>query len=183
MVKSLSEIYLKYSESSQKYYTDKGLTHNYIPIYEKHLTKRNNVDLLEIGIYWGSSILMWNDFFENSNIYGCDIDFSNLKFDLKNIYQIDTRDKKQVELAFNHKKFDYIIDDGDHKCDTQIKTFNCFWPYLKKNGTYFIEDIENDQSLEAILENLKNVEHSSHIVYDKRKETGQWDEIMVVINR
>ena len=39
-------------------------------------------------------------------------------------------------------KFDIILDDGLHTIEAQVKTFINFWPLLKKNGIYLIEDIK-----------------------------------------
>ena len=158
--------------------TDKGTSHDYIPIYEKYITKRNNIDFLEIGIAEGYSMKMWNDYFENSRIYGCDHNLGQMHFKVDNVFEIDSSNPDSVASVFANKKFNYIIDDGDHKATTQIKTFDCMWPYLKDEGIYFIEDIENDNSLSMIINHIGSLRHH---VYDNRQGTGQWDEIMIII--
>jgi len=209
MKKSLFEIYGKYCGSENNLYyplgrdeynrlsntpegrvemkitsgTDKGTSHNYIPIYERYMKKLSSINLLEIGIAEGYSIRMWNEYFDDSNIYGCDHNLSQLHFSLNNVFEIDSTNKDQARNILNDIKFDYIIDDGDHRASTQIKTLDCMWPYLKDDGIYFIEDIENDHSLSQIIEYVGNFDNSvkKHHVYDGRQETGQWDEIMVII--
>ena len=106
-----------------------------------------------------------------------------MHFSLNNVFEIDSTNKDQARNILNDIKFDYIIDDGDHRAPTQIKTLDCMWPYLKDDGIYFIEDIENDHSLSQIIEYVGNFDNSvkKHHVYDGRQETGQWDEIMVII--
>ena len=174
-MKTLAEVYSRFSAA--EHYGDKGTTHDYLPIYEKHITKRKNVTLLEIGVFFGHSIAMWNEYLEDSKVYGCDVTLYYVSFDIGNLYQLDSTNKFEVDQAFGEKEFDYIIDDGDHKPEPQIKTFDNFWPYLKKGGTYFIEDIESDAALESIVNHLGDIEH---IVYDNRESVGRFDEIMVV---
>lgn len=172
---TLAEIYSDFS--APEGYGDKGTLHKYIPLYEKHITKRENVSLLEIGVYFGHSIAMWNRFLKDSKVYGCDIALDRVSFDVENLYELDSTNLEKVNQMFEGLTFDYIIDDGDHSAQSQIRTFKNFWPYLKDGGTYFIEDIESDAALEAIRNQLTDVDH---IVYDNRVEVGRYDEIMLV---
>lgn len=175
-MKTLKEVYSKFS--APKDWGDKGTTHDYLGIYEKHITKRKNVTLLEIGVFFGHSIAMWNEYLEDSKVYGCDITLEHVSFDVGNLYQLDSTILTDVENAFGKKKFDYIIDDGSHNPEAQVKTFYSFWPLLKKGGTYFIEDIAGDQALSIILKEIKNL---PHIVYDNREKMQRFDEILLVI--
>ena len=43
--------------------------------------------------------------------------------------------------SIDNKLFHIIIDDGDHKPESQLKTFNNFVDKLHPNGVYIIEDI------------------------------------------
>lgn len=52
--------------------TDKGTCHNYIEIYNKELDKKDKVVLLEIGIHHGGSLVLWDEWFNNAEIYGID---------------------------------------------------------------------------------------------------------------
>ena len=57
------------------YDTDKG-SNSYLEKYEKyfgHLVK-NKINLLELGIYKGGSLLMWRDYFKKGTIVGLDIE-------------------------------------------------------------------------------------------------------------
>lgn len=70
--------------------------------------------------------------FISSKINYFGIDCSNLK-SLKKF-------QKQVEIKYQVKKYDFIIDDGSHILSDQLKSLNFFYNYLKKNGFYIIED-------------------------------------------
>jgi hypothetical protein len=174
-MRTLAEIYANYSAPNG--WGDKGTTHDYLPIYERHIDRRSKVSLCEIGVFYGHSIAMWNEYLEDSEIHGCDVTLHYVSFDVPNLHLLDSTDPEQVKHAFADKRFDYIIDDGDHSPRAQLATFDCFWPYLKEGGTYFIEDIESDQALEAIVNRLGDIKH---VVYDNRSIIGRFDEIVVV---
>ena len=68
-MKSLNEIYINYQFPEG--HGDKGTAHTYIDEYEKLLSgRRDSITILEIGVRYGHSIRMWNEYFINSNIVG-----------------------------------------------------------------------------------------------------------------
>jgi len=54
--------------------TDKNTIHSYFCIYERlfHHIKDNNLNVLELGVHKGHSLILWLEYFKNSNIYGVD---------------------------------------------------------------------------------------------------------------
>lgn len=135
--------------------TDRGGWRGYDRVYSKyfHKLKNENLKIMEIGIKEGYGIYAWQNYFTNASLYGIDIDWNpsiivernNLKqrhpqFKKARLYNIDST-KEDNWIEFYGKKFDIIIDDGDHHPDTQIATFKSAWKYLKSGGLYFIEDI------------------------------------------
>ena len=60
-------------ELAKNFGTDKH-DHGYTKIYNEIMKdkKNENISLLEMGIYYGSSIKMWNDYFKNGLICGTD---------------------------------------------------------------------------------------------------------------
>ena len=60
--------------------TDKNTTHSYLSLYQNLLISKKETakNVLEVGIYNGGSIKLWNDFFINANVYGVDIINSNV---------------------------------------------------------------------------------------------------------
>jgi hypothetical protein len=54
------------------YPSDKDTSHNYLPVYQTEFDKINNIKMLELGIYTGGSLKLWQDFFVNSEIHGLD---------------------------------------------------------------------------------------------------------------
>jgi hypothetical protein len=136
------------SELANKYGTDKRPEdHNYTPMYEKLLSLIEVNSLLEIGLGSGASMRMWIDYYPNAKVY-CIEDFGEENERLwgkadGNIEGLnlisgdstikETWDKVPFEL-------DFIVDDGDHHPDSQIKTLVQGFSHLRTGGLYFIED-------------------------------------------
>lgn len=179
-LESLASVYARHS-----YHVgggDKGTVHDYLPTYERHMTKRNGVTLCEIGVYFGHSIAMWNEYLIDSTVYGLDIDLSRLRYQLPHVYQCDATSHIQVQQVLGAARFDYIIDDGSHRLADQIAAFDVLWPRLKTGGVYFIEDIDGNGALEALSHKMK-IEGIDFEIYDGRSNERQWDELMLIATR
>jgi hypothetical protein len=131
--------------------TDKSsCKHFYTKQYNFYFSPIRNIKLniIEIGVCRGESIFMWGEFFKNSNIYGIELkEFRDvISPDILEKYKIffgDQADKNFLRDVCDSipEKFDIIIDDGSHKSDDQISSFQCLFPELKNGGVYVIEDI------------------------------------------
>lgn len=180
-MKSLAQIYEKYSSNDGG---DKGTIHSYIDFYEKEMNKKQNITMLEIGIQFGYSIKMWEEYFLDSQVYGIDINIKSIIFkDLKNAILCDATNKEHVEKNFRDINFDYIIDDGSHLVKDQIQSFELFFPKIKKNGKYFIEDISSQENILKIEKHILSSDISSYKVYDLRKIKNRFDDILMVIEK
>ena len=175
-MQTLQEIYLKYS--APEGWGDKGTLHSYIDLYASQMTKRSNVSVLEIGVEYGHSIAMWQEYFKNSKIYGVDIKSSNVKFELENFVLGDATDAEVISKNFPRNKFDYIIDDGSHRVKDQIASFDIFFPKMKKNGKYFIEDVNGDAAVQNISQHLEEYDFE---VFDFRNIKNRYDDIVIMV--
>lgn len=173
---ALSEIYIKYS--APEGWGDKGTLHSYIDLYAKEMTKRSNVSVLEIGVEYGHSVAMWQEYFINSKIYGIDIKSSNIKFDLDNFILGDATDAEVIKKNFARNKFDYIVDDGSHAISDQIASFDILFPKMKRGGKYFIEDVNGDKAIRAITEHLSGYDFE---VFDLRNIKNRYDDIVIMV--
>jgi hypothetical protein len=134
---------------STQYNSDK-LEHGYIEIYETYFKEIRdmNLNILEIGIADGDSLLTWSDYFKNSTIVGIDIhkiDITEKKLNRNNIkvHQGSQSDELFInEIIKNYGNFDIIIDDGSHLTKDVIKSFHLLFPYLNNNGLYIVEDMQ-----------------------------------------
>jgi demethylmacrocin O-methyltransferase len=136
------------------------------------MLKRNKpINMLEIGIkdprFPYASVKIWDLFFKNPNIIGLDINDSkeleNLipNFTYKYLDQYSELSHKNLVSEFEDKKmsFDYIIDDGPHYFDAQLKSFNYLFKFVKKGGFYIVEDLHVDRSFIDYIKNL-NIDYN-----------------------
>lgn len=128
----------------KKYSTDKSTYHNFTNFYDEHLNphKENVRNMLEIGIYNGSSLKMWKEYFVNSEIYAIDVhDMKQYDSDRIHTFVCDQTNHSLLNDLFSEKDFDLIIDDGGHTMDQQQKSILSLFSKLKSNGFYIIEDL------------------------------------------
>jgi hypothetical protein len=177
-MKTLSEIYLNYS--SFEGHGDKGTTHSYIQEYERILKPyRYNSTVLEIGLYMGESLKMWNEYFVYSEIIGVDITDRYLKNIIsENKYNIIISDATTPQFlnTIPDKTFDVIIDDASHKIEDQIKTFNILKTKMKNNGVYIIEDVID---IEKTVNKFISL-HNNYEVIDNRHIKNRHDDVLIV---
>lgn len=143
--------------------TDKGDGHSYVPFYESLFESRRNevTKVLEIGvgnIHEGrSSLFMWRDYFPNAQVYGVDNEEKKMGEygERINLWLCDQTDEKLLaKLAATYGPFDLIIDDGSHETLHQIISAEALMPYLKPDGHYLIEDVNDDRLLKQCLKDF-----------------------------
>ena len=132
------------------YATDKLRAHSYIPLYERLFQKRRHriFNLLEIGIGSGGSLQLWNDYFENANIYGIDLNYRCDYLDrYPRIHQIkeDAYTTRCVQNNFVSQgiEFEIVIDDGPHNKKSQMIAMKMYFELLTKDGIIVIEDVQD----------------------------------------
>jgi len=169
-------------ELAKKYDTDKKMNdgvkafngimgHDYAIHYDNILKQLDVSLMLEIGVSWGASIKMWDEFFDKKVlIYGVDINES--RFKKKNIetdnIKIFIGDQGNISFLnrFKDTSFDFIVDDGSHRMKHQQISFKILFKFLRSGGVYVIEDLHTsnhkhfyDSSNETTtIELLKNLE-------------------------
>jgi len=116
---------------------------HYFPIYEKYLEKYQGkeIKMLEIGVQSGDGTRMWKQYFPDATIVGVDNDISCSGN--KDIIVIigDQADKEFMQkINDEYGPFDVVLDDGGHKMDQQINSFEVLYPQMNPGGTYIIED-------------------------------------------
>jgi len=163
-MKKLVEIQekLKFNTDKHRMPGKQSNAHTYLPEYDRLFEKfkYESINILEIGVLDGSSLNLWAEYFPNAKIYGVDV-FKRISFEfVKNntskydnisLHKVDSVNKEEKHGAKNGRKnlfeilgkekFHIIIDDGDHKPTSQLKTFNNFIDKLHPDGLYIIEDI------------------------------------------
>ena len=108
------------SELLKKYGSDKCTSHPYSVVYDPYFKALEGrpIDLLEIGVLHGASLMAWKDYFPDGWVVGIDKE--------------DNRTWKRDDVEFiisdvkdyiPDRTFDVIIDDGSHKPEDIAYTF------------------------------------------------------------
>ena len=88
---------------------------------------------------------MWRDYFgPRARIIGVDINprCAHLADEHTEIVIGDQEDRKFLrDLGKRLGKIDVVIEDGGHKMDQQINTFEELWPYMRDGGVFLVEDL------------------------------------------
>jgi SAM-dependent methyltransferase len=121
----------------------------YIPVYEAefhaHLEQGAPVTLLEIGVQNGGSLEIWHKLLPpSSRIVGLDIDERCRDLKLSEGIELhigDATKKDFINLALGETRFDFIIDDGSHRPEHVIASFELLFERLKPGGIYVVEDL------------------------------------------
>jgi hypothetical protein len=136
-MKRLTEVGLKCN-------TDKAYGHGFTEVYDDFFSKFKSPRILEIGVYNGGSMEMYNQYYD----YSCEIigidngEQLSYKPSHKNI-SILIADQSKPEELFSRVdgNFDIIVDDGSHFVEHQINCFNLLYKKLNPGGIYIIEDL------------------------------------------
>jgi Methyltransferase domain len=119
---------------------------HYFPIYDRHLSpyRGQAVKLLEIGVFRGGSLDMWERYLgASSTLIGIDIDeeAARLADPRCTILIGDQADRDFLgSVIGQHGPFDIIIDDGGHTMEQQIASIETLFPSLNEGGVYLVED-------------------------------------------
>jgi hypothetical protein len=119
---------------------------HYLEVYDDLLAtwQGRDVSFLEIGVYKGGSLPMWQGFLgKGSRLTFLDIDPACMAMELPGtkVEIGDQSDPAFLErIGQAHGPFDLIVDDGGHKMNQQITSFRHLWPRLADRGLYIVED-------------------------------------------
>jgi SAM-dependent methyltransferase len=188
-------------EIGKKYDTDKSSQrsnvtntrhcHPYTLFYDTLFKNKTNeqLEIAELGILEGSSLLMWREYFKKANIYGFDyhdLMINNFKQKYNNeritLSHIDVTNEESIKKSFCNLniQYDIIIEDTTHQFEDQIRVIKNIYQYLKPGGILIIENIfksynENDyiERLNTVLENFQDYYFVS-LDHINRNSTG-WD--------
>ena len=124
----------------------------YAPYYSRffkgYLDKRkDNLNIVEFGIFKGTGLAILSDCFPNSNLYGFDINLDNFKENKDFLVYQGAFKKNKIEIyecdqlnitnqwlqnKVQNIKFDIVIDDGFHSIEAIKNTATSIKPLMKK---------------------------------------------------
>jgi hypothetical protein len=122
---------------------------HYFDIYHRHFSKfiGKEVHIIEVGIYSGGSLPMWQKYFgDRCTVHGIDIVKDCLKYQDENknvkIY-IGDQESREFWREFKSKvpKIDILVDDGGHLSGQQIVTLEEMLPHISPGGVFLCEDL------------------------------------------
>lgn len=127
---------------------DKGsYYHNYTETYSRYFAplKDQPIKFLEIGIYQGASVKLWEEYFPNADLHFMDITLAAVQYSSARSHYHLCNQESAAELQrfiqTTGGNFDVIIDDGGHTMNQQITSFVTLFPHVKSGGMYIIEDL------------------------------------------
>jgi hypothetical protein len=157
------------------------------------------IKFAEIGIFRGSSILVWRYFFPRARIYGFDNDIPSMEYvrtkDLPGVTldYMDATKAESMESVFTKytadgELFDVILDDALHDEAQQTITIMTCLSKLKQGGLLIIEDIFRERSeqpyIDAMTQMKDMISFSTFIVceHEQRYSPG-WnnDKLLVIV--
>ena len=158
---------------------------SYDEIFEQY-DKNGNINILEIGIQRGGSLLAWKDYFTNGNMYGVDIKDVILPEYRREDFTYIIKDIKDISIKddLNGVMFDIIIDDGSHYLNDVLFVVDNYLDKLNKGGSLIIEDAQQPEHwVNAIKARVSNDFELS--TKDLRHDTpySSGDNFLIVIKR
>ena len=134
--------------------------HGYSKIYEKYFEKirGDNLNVLELGSFYGNAAGAFYYYFKNSKIFSGDIcpDLFRYKSSrLKNFY-INTSSEISIDeiLIKNKDNFNIIIEDASHTLKDQIISLFLLFRKVLPNGIFVCEELDFPETRKDM--NLKN---------------------------
>lgn len=178
--------------------TDKNTSHSYLEVYEKLLEpyKEKDGSLLEIGVQYGGSIVLWKEYLKNFRIFGVDnenkvhknvqeyVEKYPTKITLEFRDAYDEKTQQQIKLLYP-RGFDVIIDDGPHTEQSQVDCIRLYLDLLKEDGILVIEDIQSFDSVEVFKNSIPSSKFFDYEVdvYDLRENKGRYDDVIFTIKK
>jgi hypothetical protein len=187
----LCELLSKYSSDKCKLTKIYNGWHNYSTLYDYIFRdiKNQQVNFFEMGIYKGSSIRAFSDYFQNGYIYAGDIDTGTFITGQRiKCYRADQDDTNSIKCLFDNFsiEFDIIIDDGKHEFISNHNMLQNSIHKLKKEGIYIIEDLRFDvvDKFKHILSDIKHTFSLSFIeIFIIDHPTNKIDNNIILIQK
>ena len=174
--------------------TDKAEGHSYDIFYSEYFDKYRNMvgNILEIGVQYGGSSLLWHDYLPKFKIVMSDIlnqvhptIIEKMNEDRYDFLLMDSFTNQSVETLKEKypEGFDIIVEDGPHTLESQIFALREYSKLLKKGGILVIEDIQQFEYCDILLSMKLDFEYESLEVIDLRENKNRYDDLLVVLKK
>lgn len=185
---TLHDLCLTGKYNTDKYFEHVWHVHSYIEnFYNKNFLplKDTALNILEIGVWSGGSMLLWKDYFPNATVWGVDISTQHINVDfnqdrLKLIIGDAYSDNIINNLPDDY--FDIIIDDGPHTLESMRVYIEKYIPKLKQEkGILVLEDIGSISWVEELLELVPERLKANTSIIDLSNIDNRSDSILLYI--
>ena len=122
--------------------TDKSsLFHNFAGFYDSQLAqvKSRVSDILEVGVFQGSSLKTWAAKYPCARVLGLDYLLDHVRPGRYEIAHGDQYNRTSMAAATKGRSFDIVIDDGGHTMVMQQNTLEEFWSSVRPCGCFIME--------------------------------------------
>jgi cephalosporin hydroxylase len=172
--------------------TDKDTFHSYIEMYERFLAPltSKSVTVAEIGIQYGGSMLLWQDYLPFAKFIYLDnvdaihpkvrehLDVKRAKLLFEDAYTEEAVAKVK-KLA--RKGIDFIIDDGPHTLESQCQFLSLYLPLLAQGGVALIEDVQSPDWITSLQQQVPA--GFSFEIIDLRGVKGRYDDLVFAVTK
>ena len=122
--------------------------HNYAKFYDEYFFEKKDKELniLEIGSFYGNAAAALYFYFKNDKIYSADIfpDLFSYTSDRINNFYVDSSSEISISenILKKDKKFEIIIEDACHAYKDQIISLFMLFPILSSGGIFITEELD-----------------------------------------
>jgi precorrin-6B methylase 2 len=184
--------YLLYSNSghngTDKHSLTAELGHDYVRgFYNEEFKKYadKEIRLLEIGVYTGASLGLWQKYFLKGQIVGLE-KYEGLiqeKYTTLDRVTLGICNAYDPRVAEQLGTFDIIIDDGSHELP-DLKTFiELYLPLVNEGGLLILEDIAEPVYFQELTEVVPEEYKNNIECLDLRKNIGRFDDLLMIIRK
>ncbi len=168
---------------------EKIQAHGYAKFYEPIFInfKNKEVNILELGSFYGNSAAALYFYFNKASILTTDINPDMFKYKSNRVtnHYTDSSSRNSImnNLIIKKKKFEIIIEDASHMLKDQIISLFMLFPLVNSGGYFIVEELDFPETredmrinqskpdLKKILQNtLKNLDFNSIYIKDDEKK-------------
>lgn len=158
------------------------MNHTYHYLYDDllcNLDRNATLDILESGIEKGGSLCAWKEYFPNARVTGVDIIDTRLSQFIRDDVEFIVTDIKQYKPD---RKFDLIIEDGNHSNEDALWAVINLVEHLKPNGHLVIEDVQEAYMVPFLSWGKLLGDYVVHTI-DLRRLTNGRDNFLIDIHK
>lgn len=170
--------------------TDKNTMHSYLETYQSLFESKKETakNVLEIGIYRGGSIKLWQNYFQNATVYGADWDEKHIPDFVKDLSRVnvlfgDAYSESFITDKISDTKFDIIVEDGAHTYDGVTFVAKHYSKLLAEGGILVIEDVQDMSWIDAMKNELPDDLKNKVSVLDNRHVKGRYDDVLFIVQK